>query len=252
MPLTSICGSKSNRRRKNLFHDFIFRNRLCRVSYALSPGHHRPWLLRAAVYDPGRPPSPLDQNNPVGRGIHRNPFVLYIHSLHANQMITLRENETIEYIARRHWIGIVVQATTTAILFLAPLLIIPIEPFIERFLPKSTPGAVLFFSLLYWMILLLFFYIELLNYWLDMWIITNQRIIDVEHQALFHRQVSEFSTARVQDITVEVEGVFASLLGYGDVSIQTAGEQSFSIKRVANPELVKNAIMHLARTREGI
>ena len=102
------------------------------------------------------------------------------------------------------------------------------------------------------MILLLFFYIELLNYWLDMWIITNQRIIDVEHQALFHRQVSEFSTARVQDITVEVEGVFASLLGYGDVSIQTAGEQSFSIKRVANPELVKNAIMHLARTREGI
>lgn len=167
-------------------------------------------------------------------------------------MITLREGETIEYIARRHWIGIAVQVITTIALFLAPLLIIPTEPFIERFLPKSTPSAVLFFSLLYWMILLLFFYIELLNYWLDMWIITNQRIIDVEHQALFHRQVSEFSTARVQDITVEVEGVFASLLRYGDISVQTAGEQSFSIKRVANPELVKNAIMHLARTREGI
>jgi len=167
-------------------------------------------------------------------------------------MITLREGETIEYIARRHWIGIVAQIVTTAILFLVPLLVIPTEPLIERILPESTASAVLFFSLLYWMILLLFFYIELLNYWLDMWVITNQRIIDVEHQALFHRQISEFSTARVQDITVEVEGVFASLLGYGDISVQTAGEQSFSIKRVAKPELVKSAIMHLVSTREKV
>lgn len=165
-------------------------------------------------------------------------------------MITLQEDETIKYTARRHWIGILVQIVTTAVLFLVPLLIIPTGPFIKRLFPHSTTSMVLFFSLLYWMILLLFFYIELLNYWLDMWIITNKRIIDVEHEALFHRQVSEFSTARVQDITVKVEGVFASLLGYGDVTVQTAGEKSFSIIRVAKPESVKSAIMHLVNVKE--
>jgi uncharacterized membrane protein YdbT with pleckstrin-like domain len=81
-------------------------------------------------------------------------------------------------------------------------------------------------------------------YVLDVWIVTDKRIIDSTQHGFFSRSVSELHLSRVQDISVKVDGLFQSLLKFGDLVIQTAGtENKFDFRQIPNPNEVKNQIM---------
>jgi len=82
-----------------------------------------------------------------------------------------------------------------------------------------------------------------IDYYFDVWIITTERVINVEQKGMFSRRVSELSYAKVQDITTEVLGFLPSMLNYGDVYVQTAGEQErFVFRTVSDPYHIKNII----------
>lgn len=82
----------------------------------------------------------------------------------------------------------------------------------------------------------LFLYRAFIDYYLDVWIVTNNRIINIEQEGLFHRRISEQKLFRVQDVTSTQKGFFATFLDYGDVSIQTAAEQQrFLFEQIPHP-----------------
>jgi hypothetical protein len=82
---------------------------------------------------------------------------------------------------------------------------------------------------------------------LDVWIITNERIIDIQQKGFFSRVISEQRHYRIQDVTSEVNGIIATVLKYGNVYVQTAGsKQRFFFHEVPNPEEVRNTIIRLA------
>jgi uncharacterized membrane protein YdbT with pleckstrin-like domain len=56
-------------------------------------------------------------------------------------------------------------------------------------------------------------------------IITDKNVTQVFQRGLFSRQVSELSMANVEDVTADQRGIFAHLFGYGELRIETAGEQ---------------------------
>lgn len=88
------------------------------------------------------------------------------------------------------------------------------------------------------------FFIVWTNYYLDVWIVTDHRIVDIEQFSLFSRDVSEFRLDRVQDLTVEVKGILPTLLNFGDLHVQTAGmHHQFHINDVENPYAVKDRII---------
>ena len=97
------------------------------------------------------------------------------------------------------------------------------------------------------MILAMLLFIFWIDYYLDMWIITSERIIDIEQTGLFRRQISEFMLDKVQDITVEIPDMIATFLKYGNLHIQTAGETSFDIKQIHNVYEAKNIILDSAK-----
>jgi len=68
------------------------------------------------------------------------------------------------------------------------------------------------------------FFILWLDYYLDVWIVTNERIINIEQHGFFSRKVSELKLTKIQDVTSEIIGVIPSLLNYGNIYVQTAGE----------------------------
>ena len=81
---------------------------------------------------------------------------------------------------------------------------------------------------------------------LDTWIITNERIINIEQEGLFNRTASELDLAAVQDTTAEIRGILQTLFTYGQVYVQTAGEKGrFHFKNIDNPEHVKELITRL-------
>ncbi len=100
-----------------------------------------------------------------------------------------------------------------------------------------------------------------LDYHLDIWIVTTERIIDTELLGLFQRNLSEFKLSRIQDVSVDVHGIFPTLLDYGNVHIQTAGvTRQFVFQQVPKPQKIKRLILeahdtymtaHLAHAHEA-
>ena len=91
-----------------------------------------------------------------------------------------------------------------------------------------------------------FFFPQFVDYYLDAWVITNDRIVNVEQQGLFARTVSELDLYKIQDVTSEVRGLIPTLFNYGNVHVQTAGTQErFVFEQVPNPHEIRKRIMVL-------
>ncbi len=163
--------------------------------------------------------------------------------------IKLEEGEAILYTARKHWFIFSVEILFTLVLAGIPLLffLVPTEWYItplKPFLPGNDTSALFMFSWSLWL-LLLWIIVSVLwtDYYLDVWLITNHRIIDVEQLGMFNRKISDFRYEQVQDVTVEVPGVLATFIDFGTVEIRTASNEVFSFKGVAYPNLLKEKIM---------
>jgi signal transduction histidine kinase len=95
----------------------------------------------------------------------------------------------------------------------------------------------------------LFFFFSFIDYYLDIWIITNERIINIEQQGFFSRTISEQRLFRIQDVTSEVEGFFPTVLKFGNVYVQTAAEKErFSFEQIPDPNGVRDTIIKLAES----
>ena len=101
-----------------------------------------------------------------------------------------------------------------------------------------------FLYALWLLVLWISFFIQWTNYYLDVWYITEKRIIDVEQKGIFSRNVSSIRFDKIQDINVEVRGVVATFLNYGNVEVQTASETSgsFIMKNASRPELIRQVV----------
>lgn len=75
---------------------------------------------------------------------------------------------------------------------------------------------------------------------LDLFIITDKRIISIEQVGPLTRTVSECTLDRVQEVNAEVSGILQTLLHYGRVHIHTASEHSDMLVKYA-PHPVENA-----------
>lgn len=80
-------------------------------------------------------------------------------------------------------------------------------------------------------------------YSLNALVITNQRLIDVDQRGFFHREVSESTFDKIQDVSFSMKGVSQTLFRYGTLLIQTAGAQAnLEIRYVQNPEHIQELI----------
>lgn len=159
------------------------------------------------------------------------------------------ENETVLLVIHRHWFNIVMHLGT--IIILSIFLLGGIS-----FLPLILPGVSAldnnsFFAFVQNTLLLflwLFGFLVWIDYYFDVWIITNERIVNIEQKGLFNRQISELRFSRVQDVTATVDGIIPTVLNFGDVHVQTAAEEErFTFRQVADPFAVKDRIMTLSR-----
>ena len=77
-------------------------------------------------------------------------------------------------------------------------------------------------NIVLWLYLSLFLYMEWLNHELDLFVITNNRVIGIEQVSFLDRSVSECNLWQVQEVNANTKGFFSNMLNYGTVRIQTA------------------------------
>lgn len=93
----------------------------------------------------------------------------------------------------------------------------------------------------------LFLFTMFLDYELDMWVVTNDRLVNIEQHGLFARTIAELDLWRVQDVTSDVRGVFPTFFNYGTVYVQTAGaKERFALEQVPQPHEVRKIILDMA------
>ncbi|MBP9695193.1 MAG: PH domain-containing protein [Candidatus Magasanikbacteria bacterium] len=85
------------------------------------------------------------------------------------------------------------------------------------------------------------------TFYLDVSVITNDRIVDIEQLGLFANSTGELDLFRIQDVTSEVKGIFATLFDYGTVFITTASNNSnIILHNIHHPNNIRNALIRLA------
>ena len=159
--------------------------------------------------------------------------------------IDLRQGEHIVTEVRRHMFVFYTKIFTIFILGLLPLLfIVPAANAVSNILPGQGLASVSVVYLLFLLVLIIVFFFQWTDYYLDVWIITTERIFDIEQKGLFSREISVFQLERIQEVNVKIGGIIATFLKFGDVHIHTAGStEDLAIKSADKPLVVKKAIL---------
>jgi len=166
-----------------------------------------------------------------------------------------KNDEEIILLVRRHWLVLLKRMILWVIIGALPIMFyIFAGDTIESFVSGSIfePAIIVLISVLY-LFLWLFLFNGFIDYYLDVWIVTNYRILDIEQKQLFSRVVSEHELEKIQDITAEVHGILPTFLNYGEVYVQTAGQQlRFTFKGVPNPQDIKRKVISMTEYRKKI
>jgi hypothetical protein len=83
-------------------------------------------------------------------------------------------------------------------------------------------------------------------------IITSDRIVDVDFSNILFHRFSEAQLENIEDVTHSPVGVFSSIFDYGDVYIQTAGENpEFEFKGVPRPRDIQDTLFDLMEMKQN-
>ncbi len=165
------------------------------------------------------------------------------------EKITLEADEEILRSVRRHWFYLAVTGLPLLFLAVAPVIFVALslEFFYETILRFISPffPLVLFMYSSWLLCIFMILTATWTDYYLDIWCITNKRIIKIDQAGLFRRKTGSFRLERMQDVNVEVNGIIATLLDYGTVHVQTASADLEEFKAIflPNPQEIKSIIL---------
>ena len=167
--------------------------------------------------------------------------------------IELEPGERVIKAVRKHWFMLLVELIPLALLAWFPTLFGPFMSFILHAIPQS-PGIASFsigdspfIRLVYglWLIVLWSAaFNTITRYYLNEWIITTTRIIEIHQYGYFSREVSSLLLVKVQDVSIDVDGIFGTLLGFGQLGVQSAGTvDHFTMDDIPDPNGLRDLIM---------
>lgn len=156
-----------------------------------------------------------------------------------------KDYEKLVFLLRRHWIILAGHCLMFLLELVLPItVVVALSPVLSGFLVHAIIGpALLLLASTYLLAITLLFFHNFVDYYLDVWIVTNERLINVEQRGFFSRTIAELRYYRVQDVASEVHGMLPTLFHYGNVTVQTAGTQPrFTMKQVPNAHDVARRI----------
>lgn len=59
------------------------------------------------------------------------------------------------------------------------------------------------------------------GWYYTVYIVTNERIVEIKQKGFFNRKVSEFGLDKVQNVNYHIQGLQAVLFAFGDITVQT-------------------------------
>ena len=152
----------------------------------------------------------------------------------------LQDSEHVLMLCRKHWLYLWPRTLLFALVAIVPVVAAAIVASKTVGL-DGTPRLVFWIASLVWV--LYWAARALLNWYRynnDIWVITDQRIIDSTKTTPFNLKISTADLVNVQDMTVERNGILRTMFNYGDIVCQTAADvQEFRLVAIPQPQEVQ-------------
>lgn len=163
-------------------------------------------------------------------------------------LIQLTPDEKILKVVHRHIFSFFGDIFAVIVMFVVPIIlfiiyaIVPHESLAPLFEGNPTIG-ILFLIVTWFIFAWLFVWWRWTDHFLDVLVITDKRLFEVKQNGFFDREVSTFGLNKIQNIKTTQAGIIASMLNYGDIFIETAGESdNLDITMVPDPSGLKKFI----------
>lgn len=153
-----------------------------------------------------------------------------------NLPFTLQNGEEVFLVARRHRVYLALNLGRDIFLGLVPVIVLAL---IIRATAgfDGTLGGLLLAAMALWLVFwAIKAYFTWYKYQNDIWVVTNQRIVDSLKRNWFHHRMSSADLVNVEDMSVDRGGVFATMFNFGNLICQTAGSRSnFVLSGIPEP-----------------
>jgi uncharacterized membrane protein YdbT with pleckstrin-like domain len=131
---------------------------------------------------------------------------------------------------------------------LVPMLYTLVLTFIYANNPEKLPSLNFFYgSLLVGVILAVLAFLPFwISWYYSVYIVTNQRLIQITQKGLFHRSMVALGLNQIQMVNYEIGGFEQTVLGFGTIMIQTF-VGSLTIHHVHHPGKTQKELLHILR-----
>lgn len=116
-------------------------------------------------------------------------------------------------------------------------------------------GIIQLMPLSNWIMALLLYYslafsyalTNFLDWYFDVYLVTNLRILHVDFKVFTGKSVAEAALVNIEDVSTTIVGFLPSFFDYGDVLVQTAAEKTkFNLLALSNPSWFRDVITDLS------
>lgn len=113
-------------------------------------------------------------------------------------------------------------------------------------------GQILTFNLFFIIFIFSYIWFNILNWYFNVGIITNKRVIDIDFYAILYKEITTAQLGKIEDITVKSGGFFQSFFDYGSIFVQTAGsEVNVEFSNIPRPSKAAHIINQLLSRKHG-
>ena len=170
-----------------------------------------------------------------------NPLASYCYFPDSIHFVAKDSHERIVLFLRRHPITNLGWIVISILMFLAPTVLSSFP--LLSFLPDNFQFVAI---LMWYMIAIAYTFESFLDWFFSVYIVTDERIFDVDFVNLVYREVTDANLDQIQDVTVRVGSVIRTLFNFGDISIQTAAEKpEIEFEAVPNPDQIAKILRGL-------
>jgi hypothetical protein len=162
----------------------------------------------------------------------------------------LQETENVLLMCRRHWIYLYPRMILQILIAVLPVLAL----FLVLRWADALDGLAAKIAMVVSAIWLVVWAVKIIllkyRYDNDLWTVTNQRIIDSYRSNPLSLKITTADLVDIVDTSLNRSGIFPTMLNYGDIRCETAGErQDISLPAVPHPQEV-HALIDRERDRE--
>ena len=169
---------------------------------------------------------------------------------------SLDDNESIILLGRRHFITNIGWIALMCVLFFVPFFWGEFP-----FFSNLTDNVHLSVVILWYLGISFYALVNLLMWFYNVYIVTNERLIAVEFMGLLSKSINVTQIRKIEDVSYSQRGLASSFFDFGDVIAETASEQrtadvaqgepsSFTFESVGNPNEVVRIISDLMDKEE--